>query len=55
MMDLQRFVSDYIKDKKHLQLVIGIVREGDVEYYSFDNNKKKNLIAPENKLLKSAP
>ncbi|HBU84541.1 MAG TPA: hypothetical protein DEF35_23305 [Paenibacillus sp.] len=51
MMDLQSCVSDYTKDKKHLQLVIGIVREGDVEYYSFDNNKKKRLIPPEHKLF----
>lgn len=51
MMDLQSCVSDYTKDKKHLQLVIGIVREGDVEYYSFDNNKKKRLIPSENKLF----
>ncbi|SDL74145.1 beta-lactamase class C [Paenibacillus sp. OK060] len=51
MLDLQSFVSDYTKDKKHLQLVIGIVREGDVEYYSFDINKKKSVIPPEHKLF----
>ncbi|WP_440119059.1 serine hydrolase domain-containing protein [Paenibacillus sp. QZ-Y1] len=51
MEDLQSFVSDYTKDKKHLQLVIGIVREGDVEYYSFDNNKKKSMIPPEHMLF----
>ncbi|WP_028558973.1 serine hydrolase domain-containing protein [Paenibacillus pinihumi] len=51
MKDLQSFVSDYTKDKKHLHLVIGIIREGDIEYFSFCNNKKKSMIPPENMLF----
>ncbi|MFF2089546.1 serine hydrolase domain-containing protein [Paenibacillus sp. NPDC058174] len=51
MKDLQSFVSDYTKDKKHLQLVIGIIREGDIEYFSFCNDKKKSMIPPENRLF----
>ncbi|KOR89300.1 serine hydrolase domain-containing protein [Paenibacillus solani] len=50
MEDLESFVSDYTKDKKHLHLAIGIVREGDIEYHSFSNNKKKSMIPPENML-----
>ncbi|WP_042161518.1 serine hydrolase [Paenibacillus gorillae] len=52
MEDLQSFVSDYTKDKKHLQLAIGLIREGDTEYFSFSNNKKKSMIPPENMLFK---
>ena len=51
MEDLQNFVSDYTKDRKHLHLVIGIIREGDIEYYSFCNTKKKSMIPPENMLF----
>ncbi|MDN8593012.1 serine hydrolase domain-containing protein [Paenibacillus sp. 11B] len=51
MMDLQSYVSDYTKDKKHLQLVIGVVREGDIEYFSFNNNKKKSLIPHEHMMF----
>ncbi len=31
MKDLHNFVSDYTKDKKHLHLAIGIIREGGIE------------------------
>ena len=41
MKNLHSFVSDYTKDKKHLHLVIGIIREKDIEYHSFSNNKRK--------------
>lgn len=51
MEDIQSVVSDYTKDKKHLDLVIGMIREGDVEYFSFCNSKKKNIIPPENRLF----
>ncbi|MFB9324694.1 serine hydrolase domain-containing protein [Paenibacillus aurantiacus] len=51
MEDLQNFVSDYTKDKKRLELVIGIIREGKIEYYSFCNAKKKSMIPPENRLF----
>ncbi|SMF85869.1 CubicO group peptidase, beta-lactamase class C family [Paenibacillus uliginis N3/975] len=51
MEDLQNFVSDYTKDRKHLHLVIGVIREGDIEYYSFCNTKKKSMIPPENMLF----
>ncbi|WP_410770170.1 serine hydrolase domain-containing protein [Fontibacillus sp. BL9] len=51
MKDLQSFVSDYTKDKKYLHLGIGIIREGDIEYHSFCNSKKKSMIAPENMLF----
>lgn len=51
MKDLQSFVSDYTKDKKHLHLSIGIIREGDIDYYSFCNTKKKSTIPPENMLF----
>lgn len=51
MKDLQSFVSDYTKDKKHLHLVIGIIRAGDIEYFSFCNNKKKSMIPTENMLF----
>jgi len=50
MEDLESFVSDYTKDKKHLHLAIGIVKEKDIEYHSFSNNKKKSMIPPENML-----
>lgn len=50
MEDLENFVSDYTIDKKHVQLAIGIIREGDIEYHSFSNNKKKSMIPPENML-----
>ena len=51
MKNLHSFVSDYTKDKKHLHLVIGIIREKDIEYHSFSNNKKKSMIPPENMLF----
>ncbi|MFC7677786.1 serine hydrolase domain-containing protein [Paenibacillus sp. GCM10028914] len=51
MKDLQNFVSDYTKDKKHLHLAIGIIREGDIEYHSFCNSKKKSMVPPENMLF----
>lgn len=51
MEDLENIVSDYTKDKKHLHLVIGIIRENDIEYHSFSNNKKKSMIPPENMLF----
>ncbi|MEC0307577.1 serine hydrolase [Paenibacillus lautus] len=51
MKDLQSFVSDYTKDKKHLHLAIGIIREGDIEYFSFCNSKKKSMVPPENMLF----
>ncbi|MGG3281111.1 serine hydrolase domain-containing protein [Paenibacillus solani] len=51
MEDLQDFVSDYTKDRKHIHLVIGIIRKGDTEYYSFCNTKKKSTISPENMLF----
>lgn len=51
MKDIHSLVSDYTKDKKHVQLVIGMIREGDVEYYSFCNSKKKNTIPPEHRLF----
>ncbi|MBD7970543.1 serine hydrolase domain-containing protein [Paenibacillus gallinarum] len=51
MKDLHNFVSDYTKDKKHLHLSIGIIREGDIDYYSFCNTKKKSMIPPENMLF----
>ncbi|GIP46373.1 hypothetical protein J45TS6_48320 [Paenibacillus sp. J45TS6] len=51
MKDIHSLVSDYTKDKKHLQLVIGMIRDGDVEYYSFCNNKKKSMIPPEHRLF----
>lgn len=50
MEDLESFVSDYTKDKKHLHLAIGIIRERDIEYHSFSTHKKKGLISPENML-----
>ncbi|KOR89309.1 serine hydrolase domain-containing protein [Paenibacillus solani] len=51
MEDLENFVSDYTEDKKHLHLAIGIIREKDIEYHSFSNNKKKSMIPPENMLF----
>lgn len=51
MKDLHNFVSDYTKDKKHLHLAIGIIREGDIEYFSFCNSKKKSMVPPENMLF----
>ncbi|WP_160036419.1 serine hydrolase domain-containing protein [Paenibacillus sp. An7] len=54
MKNIHSLVSDYTKDKKHLQLVIGMIREEDVEYYSFCNNKKKNTIPPEHRLFEIA-
>lgn len=50
-LDLHSFVLDYTKDKKHLHLAIGIVREGDIEYFSFGNSKKNSIVPPENMLF----
>ncbi|MET3937733.1 hypothetical protein ABIC22_000545 [Paenibacillus sp. PvP094] len=51
MKDLHNLVSEYTKDKKHLQLAIGIVREGDIEYLSISNNRKKSVVPPEHMLF----
>jgi len=50
MNDLKSITADYRNKKKHLQLEIGIVREGDIAYYSF-SEKNKRSIAPENRLF----
>ncbi|ETT54405.1 serine hydrolase domain-containing protein [Paenibacillus sp. FSL H7-0942] len=51
MRDLQGFVSDYIKGKKHLHLEIGVITKGDIEYHSLGNPKKKSVAAPEHRLF----
>ena len=51
MRDIQGFVSDYIKGKKHLHLEIGIVTKEDIEYHSFGNPPKQNTVAPEHRLF----
>lgn len=51
MKELHNFVSDYTKDKKRLHLAIGIIREGDVECFSFCNSKKKSMVPSENMLF----
>ncbi|PZT52155.1 serine hydrolase domain-containing protein [Paenibacillus silvae] len=51
MRDIQGFVSDYIKGKKHLHLEIGIVTKGDIEYHSFGNPPKAGGAAPEHRLF----
>lgn len=50
MIDLKSNTADYRNKKKNLQLAIGIVREGEIEYYSFSGKNKKS-IAPENMLF----
>lgn len=51
MRDIQGFVSDYIKGKKHLHLEIGIVTKGNIEYHSFGNPPKPCKAAPEHRLF----
>ncbi|PQP84770.1 hypothetical protein C0Q44_09655 [Paenibacillus sp. PCH8] len=51
MRDLQRFVSDYTKGKKHLHLEIGMITKGDSEYHSFGNPQKKSTVPPEHRLF----
>ncbi|WP_427182170.1 serine hydrolase domain-containing protein [Paenibacillus sp. TC-CSREp1] len=51
MRDIQGFVSDYIKGKKHLHLEIGIVTKGNIEYHSFGNPSKPCKAAPEHRLF----
>ncbi|MCR8660113.1 serine hydrolase domain-containing protein [Paenibacillus endoradicis] len=50
MNDLKSITSEYRNNKKNLQLAIGIIREGDIEYYSFCENNK-SAIPPENMLF----
>lgn len=51
MIDLQSFVSDYIKGKKHLHLEIGVITKEDIEYHSLGNPQKKSVAAPEHRLF----
>lgn len=46
MKDLHNLVSEYTKDQKHLHLAIGMISEGDIEYFSFSNSKKKSMVPP---------
>lgn len=54
MRDLQGFVSDYIKGKKHLHLEIGVITKGDVEYHSLGNPKRRAWLLPNTDCSKSA-
>ncbi|KQY82738.1 hypothetical protein ASD24_15290 [Paenibacillus sp. Root52] len=51
MKDLHNFVSAYTHDKKHLHLAIGMIREDDIEYFSYSNDNKKSMIPAENRLF----
>lgn len=53
MIELQGFVSDYIKGKKHLHLEIGVITKEDIEYHSLGNPQKKSVVASRTQIVRN--